>query len=90
VEKAAQSQPALLKFVERVAALKHEGEPDEVHPCEHASEDYIASLNQLILEARQLLGTAGQCEKCGETVPYVIQGPDGAEICQDCFDAGQQ
>jgi hypothetical protein len=53
------------------------------------SEDYIATLNQLIMEARQLLGMAEKCDKCGETVPYVIGCPGGAEICQDCFDAGQ-
>jgi hypothetical protein len=84
VEKAALAQPALLKFVEDIAALKHEMEPDVDRP----SEDYIATLNQLIMEARQLLGTAETCDKCGETVPYIIGCPGGAEVCQDCFDAG--
>jgi hypothetical protein len=59
VVKAAESQPALLKFVEEVAGLKHEREPDDDEgPFEPTSEDSIATLNQLILEARQLLGTA--------------------------------
>jgi hypothetical protein len=90
VVKAAQSQPALLKFVEEVAELKHEGEPgDDGGPFDQTSEDAIATLNQLILEARQLLGTADKCDKCGEVVPYVIGCPDGTELCQDCFDAGQ-
>ena len=74
--KAAEAQPALLKFVEEVARLKHEGEPGEDgKPFEITSEDAIATLNQLILEARQLLGTADKCDKCKETVPYVIGCP---------------
>lgn len=90
VVKAAESQPALLKFVEEGALLKHEGEPsDDGKPFEPTSEDAIATFNQLILEARQLLGTADRCDKCKETVPYVIGCPDGTELCQDCFDAGQ-
>ena len=88
--KAAESQPALLKFVEEVSLLKHEREPgDDGNPCDRPSEDYIATLNQLIMDARKLLGTADQCDKCKETVPYVIGCPDGTELCQDCFDAGQ-
>jgi hypothetical protein len=90
VVKAAESQPALLKFVEEVAGLKHEKEPDDDgKPSERHSEDYIAILNELIMDARQLLGTADKCDKCRKTVPYVIGCPDGTEICQDCFDAGQ-
>ena len=47
VVKAAESQPALLKFVEEVAPLKYEGEPgDDRDPFEHTSEDSIATLNQ--------------------------------------------
>ncbi len=87
VVKAAESQLALLKFVEEIALLKHEGEPgDDGPPFEITSEDAIATLNQLILEARQLLGTAGRCDKCKETVPYVIGCPDGTELCQGGFD----
>ena len=88
--KAAESQPALVKFVEEVALLKHEREPgDDGEPFERTSEDSIATLNQFVLEARQLLGSADKCVECGEVVPYVIGCPDGAEVCQDCFDAGQ-
>jgi len=88
--KAAGSQPALLQFVETVSRLLHEGEPGVANqPHEPSSEDAIATLNQLILKARQLLGTAEKCGECGETVPYLIGCPDGAEICQDCFDAGE-
>ena len=90
VVKAAESQSALLKFVEEVALLKHEGEPgDDGDPFEPTSEDSIATLNLLILEARQLLDTADKCAQCGEVVPYVFGCPDGTELCQDCFDAGQ-
>jgi hypothetical protein len=90
VVKAAQSQPALLKFVEEVALLKYEGEPDDDgEPFDQTSEDSIATLNQLILEARQLLGTANKCDVCGETVPYVIGCPDGAEVCRDCSGASR-
>jgi hypothetical protein len=89
VVKAAEAQPALLKFVEEVAALKHEGEPDDDGPFEITSEDAVATLNQLILEARQLLGTADKCSRCQAIVPYVIGCPDGAELCQDCFNASQ-
>jgi hypothetical protein len=89
--KAAESQPALLKFVEEVALLKHEKEPDDDGILsDRPSEDFIAILNQLILEARQLLARADKCHKCGEVVPYVIGCPGGAELCQDCFDASQQ
>jgi formylmethanofuran dehydrogenase subunit E len=56
---------------------------------EMTSEDYIATLNQLILEARKLLGTADKCDECGEMVPYVIGCPDGTDVCRECFDAGQ-
>jgi len=90
VVKCAQSQPQLLQFVKKISDLMHEGEPgDDGQPFDQASEDAIAALNQLILEARQLLGTAEKCGECGETVAYVIGCPDGAEVCQDCFDAGQ-
>jgi hypothetical protein len=89
VEKALLTQPALLRFVGKIAGLKHEGEPGDDGPFERTSEDSVATLNHLILEARQLLGTAEKCDKCGETVPYVIGCPDGAEVCQECFDAGQ-
>ena len=90
VVKAAESQPSLLKFVEEVAELKHEREPgDDGDPFEPTSEDTITILNQLILEARQLLGTADKCSRCQAIVPYVIGCPDGAELCQECFDAGQ-
>ena len=90
VVKAAEAQPALLKFVEEVALLKHEKEPDDDGILsDRPSEDFIAILNQLILEARQLLGTADKCHKCGEVVPYVIGCPVGAKLCQDCFDAQQ-
>ncbi|MGO9199196.1 MAG: hypothetical protein ACLQM8_01495 [Limisphaerales bacterium] len=89
VEKAALAHPALLKFVEKIAGLKHEGELDDDRPFERTSEDSIASLNQFILEARELVGTAEKCDKWGQTVPYVIGCPGGAEICQECFDAGQ-
>jgi hypothetical protein len=59
VVKAAESQPALLRFVEEIALLKHENEPgDDGEPFDPTSEDSIATLNQLILEARQLLGKA--------------------------------
>jgi hypothetical protein len=90
VEKAAQIQPGLLRFAENVSRLTHEGEPgEEGEPCQPTSEDAIATLNRLILKARQLLGTAEQCGDCGAIVPYVIGCPDGTEVCQDCFDAGQ-
>ena len=73
VVKTAESQPALLRFVEEVAHLKHEREPgDDGEPSEITSEDAIATLNQIILEARQLLGTADRCDECKEMVAYVI------------------
>ncbi len=62
VVKQAQLQPALALFVEQVAGLKHEGELDEAGPYEPTSEDVITNLNQLILKARQLLGTADYCD----------------------------
>ena len=84
------SQPALLQFAQQVSLLMHEGEPDEAgEPFDRTSEDAIATLNQLILEARLLMGTAETCCECGTTVAYIIGCPDGTEICQDCFDAGQ-
>lgn len=34
-------------------------------------------------------GTEGDiCDDCGAVVPTIIGCPDGAEICQRCFDAG--
>ena len=29
-----------------------------------------------------------ECDDCGAMVPEIISCPDGAEICQSCFDAG--
>jgi len=90
VVKSAQSQTQLLQFVKEVSGLLHEGEPGEDdQPHEPTSEDAIAALNQMILKDRQLLGTAEECGECGETVAYIIGCPDGAEICQGCFDAGR-
>ncbi len=86
VVKAAQGQPQLLRFVEEVSQLSHESEED---PFERTREDTIVTLNQVIMDARQLLGIAEKCSECGQTVPLVIGCPDGAEVCQDCFDAGQ-
>jgi hypothetical protein len=83
------SQPALLRFVQEVSRMMHEGEPDEAgEPFERTSEDAIATLNQLILETRQLMGTAETCCECRASVAYIIGCPDGTHICQDCFDAG--
>jgi hypothetical protein len=87
---AVQTLPDLLRFVHKVAEMRHEREIDERNPFERASEDYISDLNSLILEARQLLGTADKCSRCCEIVPYVIGCPNGAELCQDCFEAGQE
>lgn len=90
VVKAAQSQVELLTFAQNVSLLPHEGELGaDGEAYEPPSEDAIATLNQLIAEARQLMGTAEQCSECGQTIPYVIGCPDGAEVCRDCFEAGQ-
>lgn len=79
-----------LAFVKRVADLTHEGELDDNgESYEPSSEDAIAVLNELIQEARQLVGLSVTCGECGQSVPYIIGCPDGAELCQDCFDAGQ-
>lgn len=87
---AAAAQPELLKLVERISRLNHEGETDDDGQVyEPSSEDAIATLNELIMAARVLLGTAEKCDECGETVPYLIGCPDGAEVCRDCFEAGQ-
>lgn len=88
--KSSTSPPQLPQFVKKISNLLHEREPDEAgEPFDRTSEDAIAALNQLILEARQLMGTAETCGECRATVAYIIGCPDGAEICQDCFDAGQ-
>ncbi|MDA1277539.1 MAG: hypothetical protein O2960_26355 [Verrucomicrobia bacterium] len=80
----------LFGFAKRVADLTHEGELDDNgESYEPSSEDAIAALNDLIQEARQLLGLSETCGECGQSVPYIIGCPDGAELCQDCFDAGQ-
>jgi hypothetical protein len=90
VEQTCLSNGALLDFVEKVSRLHHSSEPPELDdPFEHTSEDYIVTLNEVILDARQLLGTADKCSHCGQIVPYVIGCPDGAELCQACFDTGR-
>ena len=90
VVNAAAAQPELLRLAERISRLTHEGETgDDGQSYEPSSEDAIATLNQLIREARQLLGIAEKCSECGEIVPYIIGCPDGAEICRACFEAGQ-
>jgi hypothetical protein len=83
------SQAALHQFAQEVSLLMHEGEPDEAgEPFDRTCEDAISTLNQLILEARQLMGTTETCCKCGATVAYIIGCPDGEEVCQECADAG--
>ncbi len=52
-----------------MAELKHEQE--DKGSFERSSGDYIVTLNELILHARELLGTAVKCSVCGETVPYI-------------------
>jgi len=90
VVQAAEAQPGLLKFAERVSRLRHEGEPAEDDELfERSCADSIAILNELILDARRLLGTAEKCDECGQLAPYIIGCPDGAEICRDCFEAGR-
>lgn len=86
VVKAAHGQSELLRFVEEVSRLSYESEED---PFERTQEDTIVTLNQVIMDARQLLGIAEKCSECGQTVPFVIGCPHGTEVCQDCFDAGQ-
>ena len=88
VVKAAKVHAELLRFVEQVSRLRHEGEPND-HPFEPAWEDTIATLNEVIMDARKLLGAAEKCGECGQTVPFVIGCPDGAEVCPDCFEASQ-
>ena len=39
-----------------------------------------------LLKAR---GEADICNDCGKAVTTVIGCPDGAEICQECFDGGK-
>jgi hypothetical protein len=34
-------------------------------------------------------GSRDKCDACRQPVSKVIGCPDGSEICQDCFDAGQ-
>ncbi len=34
-------------------------------------------------------GSADKCDACGQPVSNVVGCPDGSEICQACFDAGQ-
>lgn len=29
-----------------------------------------------------------ECDECGDMVPYINVSPDGAVICQGCFDKG--
>jgi ribosome-binding protein aMBF1 (putative translation factor) len=88
VVKAAQARAELLKFVTEVGGLRHESEPDD-DPFERTWEDTIVALNEVIMEARQLLGISPKCSECGQTVPFVIGCPDGAEVCQGCFNADQ-
>ena len=88
VVKAAKAHAELLMFVEAVSRLRHEGEPDD-DPFEATWEDTICTLNEVILDARKLLGTAEKCGECGQTVPFVIGCPDGAEVCHECFEASQ-
>jgi hypothetical protein len=44
--------------VEKVATVNHEGEPGDDGLFKITSEDAITTLNELILDARKLLGTA--------------------------------
>src|SRR4051794_25994836 len=84
------SYNALWKFATEVSRMTHEDQPDDDgNKFEMTSEDAIATVNSLIMEARQLTGTDSKCVLCEESVPYIIGCPDGREICQACFDAGQ-
>jgi hypothetical protein len=43
-------------------------------------------LNELIAVYK---GDSSTCAQCGAQTEKIIGCPDGAEICQACFDAGQ-
>jgi len=47
----------------------------------------VEDLRSLVNEARYLLGIQ-LCDDCGDEVDELVGCPDGAEICQDCFDGG--
>jgi hypothetical protein len=48
--------------------------------------DSDEDLNDLITLYK---GDSGTCGQCGEQAEKIIGCPDGAEICQACFDGGQ-
>jgi len=75
---------------------------NEVHPC---SDDFNIDNNAELSEGDDngtwvsawvwvsFAGTPfdkdSTCSDCGDKVPSIIGCPDGAEICQACFDAGR-
>lgn len=83
----------LLKFVERVGRMTHEGEPwdqensEGKRRFEMSSEDAIATVNELILEARVLLGTAHTCADCHEVVAFTNERENGDRVCQSCYES---
>jgi hypothetical protein len=90
LEKTHHSHHALLRLAHGIADLRHEGEPNNNGEAyEPTSEDAICTLNELIMEAREILGFSKDCELCARSVPYLLIDSEGNEIFRECFDDNQ-
>lgn len=50
--------------------------------------DSAGETKRIDLTAEEQAGNIQLCDDCGAKCEKIIGCPDGAEICQECFDAG--
>lgn len=79
IEPAAESQD------NSVTALQHDLPADQ----DPRFREQIRQLQEIteILKSQMAIS---QCSDCGAEADHILGCPDGAEICQDCFDSGSR
>jgi hypothetical protein len=83
------------RWVEAInTVLEERGEHERINDVTEAFWDrFIGPMCDAITDDTEgywqdMLVADNECSDCGSMVPYIIGCPDGAEICQSCFDAG--
>ena len=75
------------------AALREAYEAEPRKACVNTLKAHLAQGNRATRRAKagayRRPNAGDLCDDCGVEVEKIIGCPDGAEICQDCFDAGR-
>ena len=89
---------ASMHWGEQATEARNAGKVQEAQSCERIRAEYGALWDRLYLaetgEAFDYQRDAAapdartMCDDCGDAFEEIVGCPDGAEICQSCFDAG--